>query len=242
MKLSTFTLTIASATLFSAISGQAQTPLYNYPGDLGPGQSVQESGPNDSVVLGARTITAWVNIPANSDFLGQPIAVGGVTGTGDFFGVGGAGGENWAVPQYDLYIDHWGYADFTSTTPITPGQPTFVAMTYDGASTFNFYINGANAGYFSNEGNPSLYSYALDTYTIGGNTIVGSTTESTHLGDVSDVSIYGSVLTPGQIQSLYTSVPDKASSLSVVFAALSLALFGYGLRKPATACESGWEK
>jgi len=235
MRLSTFTLTIASAALFAANSSQAQTPLYNYPGDLGSGQSVQESGPNDSVVLGARTITAWVNIPANSDYYGQPIAVGGSSGFGDFFGVGGAGGENWGVPQYDLYIDHWGYADFTSTTPITPGQPTFVAVTYDGASTFDFYINGANAGYFSHESNPSLYSYALDTYTIGGATIGGSTTYPTHLGDVSDVSIYGSALTADQIQSLYTPVPDTGSPLTLLFSALSLGLFRHGLRKRATA-------
>jgi hypothetical protein len=235
MRLRTFTLTIAAAALTSASSSQAQTPLYNYPGDLGPGQSVQESGPNDSVVLGARTITAWVNIPANSDYLGQPIAVGGASGAGDFFGVGGAGGENWAVPQYDLYIDHWGFADFTSTTPITPGQPAFVAMTYDGASTFDFYINGANAGYFSHENNPSLYSYALDTYTIGGATIGGSTTYPTHLGDVSDVSIYGSALTADQIQSLYTPVPDTGSPLTLLFSALSLGLFRHGVRKRATA-------
>jgi hypothetical protein len=236
MKLGLINLTITSAAMLLARSGQAlPTPVYNYPGILGPGDSVAVSAANN-VALDARTITAWVNIPVNNnlndDTLGQPIAVGGFSGNGDFFGVGGTGGENSGsqIPQYDLYIDHWGHPAYASTTGITPGQNTFVAMTYDGIGTVNFYINGVDAGFFSDSGSHVLYTDYLDTYTIGGNTIGGSTTNPTQDGYLSDVSIYDTALTAQDIASL---VPDEASPLTLLVSAAASALGSLVLRKRA---------
>jgi len=219
------------ALTFLAQSAHAQTPLYTYSGTLGPGQSVSVTGPSVDLP-GPRTITAWVDVPVNSDYLGQPIATGGVPEAGDFFGVGGTGGENWSVPQYSLYVDHWGYQDFSSAETITPGQNTFVAMVDNPDGSIDFYINGANAGIFGTPGNLGLYDYNLTTYTIAGNTTIGSTTDLSNLGDVSDVSIYGLALTGDQIEGLYNgSVPDAASPITLAMAGTFLGMFGRHARR-----------
>ena len=78
-------------------------------------------------------------------------------------------GENNGIPQYHLYLDHYGIGTYDSSAAITPGKWTFVAMTYDGADTLNFYINGQAAGTVSGQ----LYNYNINTYTIAGNLIGG---------------------------------------------------------------------
>lgn len=179
----------------------------------GNGQLVDLGG--SGTISGARSVVAWVNFQANSLFLGQPIIVGGVPGAGDFFGIAGNGGENSGVPQYDLYIDHWATAAYHSDIAVTPNQWNQVAFTYDGAgivnaSTVNFYINGQAAGSWISNG---LYNYGIDTYTIAGNTIGGTTTEGSLNGLMHGVGIYDSELTSSQILALYQSVvPEPASA------------------------------
>lgn len=165
----------------------------------GSGQYVDVGGTGS--ISGARTVVAWVDVVANSQSLGQPILVGGSSGAGDFFGISGTGGENSGLPQYELYIDHWNTAAYHSGVSITPGQWTQVAFTFDGASTFTFYINGQSAGTYTNSN--GLYSYNINSYTIAGNTIGGTTTAGSFDGQMSQLSLYNTALTGAQIQSLY---------------------------------------
>jgi hypothetical protein len=163
--------------------------------------------PVTTSITGARTIVGWIDPTSNTGFLGLPIVTGGTTGAGDFFGVGGTGGENWAVPQYHLYVDNWGSQDYQGNAPVTPNQWSFVAMTVNSTdTTAAFYINGNPAGVWtSGVGNSSgpFYNYSADTYVIGGNTIGGSTTAQFFDGSIKNVAIYDTALTPSQIAALY---------------------------------------
>jgi methionine-rich copper-binding protein CopC len=172
----------------------------------GNGQYVSVGG--SYPMQGARTITAWVDPQANSLSLGEPIITGGLPGQGDFFGIAGTGGENSGVPQYSLYVDHWGTQAYASSVRITPGQWNFVAMTYDGVKTVSFFVNGQPAGSVTSNG---LYNYDINTYDLAGNTIGGTTTEGSFDGLLRGVGIYNSALSAAQIQSLYTQ-PDAATT------------------------------
>jgi len=193
------------------------------------GGYVSVGGPSASV-SGARSIVAWVNPSANSSYWGQPIVSGGYATAGDMFGITGAGGENSGLPQYELFVDHWGYAAYNSTATVTPGQWNFVAMTFDGAGNVQFYINGAFAGGVSG---PGLYDYDLTTYTVGGNTIGGSTMNGSLNGQLRDVGIYSGALSPSDISALYTatSVPEPGTLAAGLGALALVAVFG--LRRPA---------
>jgi methionine-rich copper-binding protein CopC len=179
----------------------------------GNGQYVSVGGSYN--VQGARTIVAWVDPQANSLSLGLPIITGGSVGQGDFFGIAGTGGENGTVPQYSLYVDHWGTPAYASTALVTPGVWNFVAMTYDGASTVSFYINGAFAGSVTSNG---LYNYNINTYDIAGSTIDGTTTEGSYEGLMGGVGIYNQQLTAAQIVSLYNTptLPPRATDYYAV--------------------------
>jgi len=171
---------------------------------------------------GARTFVAWVNPIANSLSRGLPILTGGATGAGDFFGIGGTGGENNGIPQYHLYLDHYGIGTYESSVAITPGVWDFVAMTYDGANTLSFYINGQAAGTVSGQ----MYNYNVNTYTIAGNLIGGTTTVGSFNGLMSGVSIYNTALSSSQISALYQpgTVPEPSSLVMVsIFGALGWA-------------------
>jgi MSHA biogenesis protein MshQ len=175
----------------------------------GNGQYVKVGGSLN--IQGARSIVAWVNPQANSLSNGLPIITGGVAGTGDFFGVAGTGGENSGVLHYALYVDHWNYTAYRSSTLVTPNQWNFVAMTYDGANTVNFYINGAPAGSITSNG---LYNYGLSTYTIGGNAITGSTTVGSFAGQLHDVQIYNNTLSASDVHDLYlAAIPEPSSGI-----------------------------
>ena len=195
-------------------------PTYGQVGGFdGSGQYVQVGG--NTTISGPWTVTAWINIPAFSTYLGMPIAVAGVSGAGDFFGVGGTGGENWGVPQYSLYVDNWGSQDYSSSGQVTPGVWNFVTFVSDGANTINFYIDGASAGSFVGA---NIYSWNINTFTLGGATIGGSTTNASLTGDLRDVGIWTSELSGGQVQSLYQAeaVPEPAPLAAFAVAGISL--------------------
>ena len=73
-------------------------------------------------------------------------------------------------------------------------------MTYDGA-TLRFYVNGVAGASV----NGSLYNYNLDTVTIGGNLIGGTTTKPTFNGLIDEISIYNRALSDTEIQSIYSA-------------------------------------
>ena len=178
----------------------------------GSGQYVGVGGSYN--MQGARSILAWVDPQANSLSLGLPIITGGTSGSGDFFGIAGTGGENSGVLHYALYVDHWGYQAYRSTTLVTPGQWSLVAMTYDGSNTINFYINGSPAGSVTSLG---LYNYDISTYSIGGSLIGGSTTVGSFSGRMHDVSIYNNALSASDINELYvTSIPEPPSGVLIL--------------------------
>ena len=196
----------------------------------GSGQYITVGGPG--VSQGARTFAAWVDVQANSLSKGQPILTGGATGAGDFFGIGGTGGENNGIPQYHLYLDHYGVGGYGSSTAVVVGQWDFVALTYDGNNTVNFYINGQAAG----SATAQLYNYNINTYTIAGNLIGGSTTVGSFDGLMRGVSIYNNALSSSQINSLYlagSSVPEPSGLVLVSLASVPLWLAHSSRRRKA---------
>jgi MSHA biogenesis protein MshQ len=176
----------------------------------GDGQYVSVGG--SGTISGARTITAWIDIPSFTNYYGAPIVTGGTSGNGDFFGVSGTGSYGKGPDPDTLYVDHWGTPSYNSTVTVPLGEWAFVALTYDGANTVNFYIDGDAAGSVYSNG---LDNYAIDTYTIGGATIGGTTTQSSLDGELSQVGIYDTELTSAQIRKLYvaSSVPGPAAAL-----------------------------
>jgi ELWxxDGT repeat protein len=165
----------------------------------GPGQYVAVTG--SSTIQGPRTIEGWVKPDPNTDY-GLPILTFGTPGLGDFFGIAGTTGSA-AVGQYKLYVDHWGNTAYASTATVTPGTWNHVALTYDGA-TVQFFINGQAAGQVVG----GLYDYPLNTATIGGNTIGGTTTKPSFSGGIDELSLYNRALSSQEILSIYQAGPD----------------------------------
>ena len=155
---------------------------------------IQLSGNYD--VNGPRTLEGWVYANPNTG-LGMPIFVGGTSGSGDFFGIAGTSG-NCNIGQYNLYIDHWGYPCLNGQVAVTPNAWNHVAMTYDG-SNIVFYVNGI-AGPVINQ---TLYNYSLNSGTIGGNLIGGSTSQPIFSGLIDEFTIYNRALTAAEIQSVF---------------------------------------
>ena len=189
----------------------------------GIGQLVEVGG--SGAISGARSIVVWVNYQPNITLEGMPILTGGTPFNGDFFGIAGANGAGTAgVGAYDLYVDHWGSHGYSSTIAVTPGVWSQVALTYDGANTVNFYIDGQAAGSVVAEG---LFNYNINTYTIGGNLIGGTTTLSSADGLMHDLSIYDNELTPAQVLALYQGIGVPEPSGVMLFAIGMAGLAGY---------------
>jgi hypothetical protein len=74
-----------------------------------------------------------------------------------------------------------------------------VAATWDGQDTITFYINGLETGTCAG----TLNAYDFNTYEIGGNNGVGDGNAAAFNGDMADVSIYNTALTPLDMAFLY---------------------------------------
>jgi MSHA biogenesis protein MshQ len=194
----------------------------------GNSQYVRVGG--SSPIGGARSIVAWIKVPAFDDAWGMPIITGGQGWGGDFFGVAGTGGENSNVPHYALYVDHWWWTAYRSDILVTPDQWTQVAMTYNGGSTVNFFVNGQAAGSVNSAG---LYGYDISTYTIGGNAIGGNTTLDSFNGLMHNVRIYDTELSTSQMSDLYASEAAPEPSTLVLLGIAAVSLFAWRRRQAA---------
>ncbi|MCX6801378.1 MAG: LamG domain-containing protein [Candidatus Diapherotrites archaeon] len=167
------------------------------------GNALKFDGLDDNVgisgagsISGARTIIAWVKPNFNTGN-GLPVITGGASGAGDFFGIAGtSGGCN--VGQYELYIDHWGYACYDSNIKVLTGVWNQVALVYTGSS-ITFYVNEVAGNTLPNQ----LYDYGINTYTIGGNIIGGTTTKGSFNGLIDEVAIWNRTLSADEIRALY---------------------------------------
>ena len=170
----------------------------------GDGQRVKVGG--SQAIAGARSIVAWVKVPAFSG-LGMPLVTGGKVGRGDFFGIAGddRGYTQYNIPRYAvLFIDHWGTLGYHSDNVLAPDKWTHVAFTYDGSGTLSFYIDGRPAGTVSSA---HLYDYDINTMVIGGNTIGGSSMLASLKGLLCGVGITGRSLA----QSRYSRYTRRSS-------------------------------
>jgi hypothetical protein len=150
----------------------------------------------------ARTFCAWVS-PESATGLGQPVFVGGKTGTGDMFAIQSSTpmGSCTGAPANHLFVDHWGTACGASSSVAAPtGAWSFVCFAFDGGNNTVHFANGAT----QTVSTPS-YPYDLATLTIGSNTIGGSTTQQAFKGVVDEVSIWDHALTASEMSQLYAA-------------------------------------
>ncbi len=169
-----------------------------------PGNAYQFDGSTSSIAItgsyalkGARTMCAWVNPNSTA---GQPLFVGGVSGTGDFIGIGASGLPCATTANDLLYLDHWGGGVCTTSAGVSvpAHQWDFVCLAWDGLTTVTLYSNGSNAA-----ASQSLYDYDLDTVTIGSSKIGGTSTVKSFDGSIADVEIWTKALTVAQMNELY---------------------------------------
>jgi hypothetical protein len=149
----------------------------------GSGAYVQVSG--TAAISGARSYCAWVYPQAGTT--GMPVLAAGAVGAADFLSVHGS----------TLFVDHWGFPQYTSSLAVTPGTWNHVAVTYNG-STVQFYVNGVAASPITG----SFYNYSVSTLEIGGNTIGGSTTGASFNGMIEEVEWYSRALSASEVLSL----------------------------------------
>jgi hypothetical protein len=163
------------------------------------GTALAFDGVNDYVDVGGsyslsgnRTITAWI-YPNTNTGLGSPILTGGAAGSGDFLGVAGTTGSC-AVGTNELYIDHWGTSCYDSNIAVDANTWNHITIIYNNSNIY-FYVNGIPGKVVAN----TMYDYNVNTYSIGGNTIGGSTTKTSFNGFIDDVRIYNYARTPAEI-------------------------------------------
>src|SRR5262249_32042458 len=109
---------------------------------------------------------------------------------------------------------------------VVPNQWNHVAVTYDGSNTIAFYINGQAAGSVSG----NFYNYIINSFTIGGNVIGGTTTEPSFNGLIDEVAFFNRNLSPAEIQSIYNAGSASlhktiAGSASVTVTAAAASVF-----------------
>jgi hypothetical protein len=196
---------LSSTSAVDIVSGVVGNVLN--PAGYGQGQQGSALSPNGSWlqvteaggVSGARTLTAWVYLNSATGY-GAMLMAGGDSVSGDFFGITGTSGGCASSGQYHLYVHHLGASCYVSNISLQPNTWSHVAVTWDGASTLQFYVNGSPSQPLSG----AFYGYGLSTYTIGGsNNARGGTTDSSTLdGLLDDVRIYNRALSQAEIQSV----------------------------------------
>ena len=147
----------------------------------------------------ARTLAAWVYTNPFTG-LGEPILTEGSTlAASDIFGITGTTGTCSSGGQYQLYVDHGGTACYVSDISLAPGVWSFVVVTFDGSRVV-FYIDGVASLTVPAQMN----NYGLATSEIGGNTLGGTSTQTSFNGLLSEVQVYNRALTQAEIQGLFT--------------------------------------
>jgi len=143
---------------------------------------------------------------------------GGPAGTSDYLGITGTGGTCNGSGQYRLYVDHAYTPCYIGNNTLSPSTWSHVAVTFDGG-TIQFYINGVASQAITG----AMYDYGIATYTIGGNTVGGSTTKPSFNGLIDEVQVYSRSLSAAEIRALMlgNTRPLSPSSVSPASGAAS---------------------
>jgi hypothetical protein len=177
----------AAATLGQAnpLASDAATSL----GDNGNGP-VASGHPSLPLHNGSRTLEGWVNTTSTST---DWMAGYGVQSTSEGFAV--------AVQPNDVYVS--GYNDdltFTSPSPLNDGSWHFIAVTTDGSSA-TVYVDGTSIG-------TQNFAATLDTVPSVQGFEVGADAQGCcgyFSGDLADVAVFGSALTPAQVTAQFAA-------------------------------------
>jgi hypothetical protein len=144
------------------------------------------------MVSGPRTWSAWIFPQTPRGNKGMPVISTGSYEHGDFLVVRGE----------ELFVDHWGTPEYFSSQRLQPVSWNHVAMVWDGTS-IRFYLNGKPSRPVPGK----LFDHRLDTVTIGGNQIGGTSTDELFSGVIQDVKFFDDALGPRAVSRLACCQP-----------------------------------
>lgn len=122
-------------------------------------------------------------------------------------------------PEGDGVDNYWWYNDLEGNATVQDGQwYTFVASYNSTTDARCIYLNGTQLGCDS----PGVNDASAANFAIGMADPSG-TTDSSFIGDLADVAVFNTALTPDQVQSDLSALPEPASLSVLAAAAIGLA-------------------
>jgi hypothetical protein len=154
-----------------------------------------------SLLPPARTLCAWVKSHVRSG-LGQPVFWSGAPLDGDFFSItpsSPSGGTCPFVPPNTPFIDHWGTPCFDVPELQAPfGAWDLVCYEDDGAGTITLFANALSATTAGIE-----YASPIDALYFGSTGAGGTTTWTTLLGGMDEITVWGRALDATELEALW---------------------------------------
>ncbi|HJZ99742.1 MAG TPA: LamG-like jellyroll fold domain-containing protein [Candidatus Solibacter sp.] len=144
------------------------------------------------MVSGPRTWSAWIFPQTPLGHKGMPVITAGSYEHADFL----------AIRSHELFMDHWGTPQYISSQRLQEGAWNHVTVVWDGTS-IRFYVNGKPSRPVAGR----LFDYHLDTVTIGGNPVGGTSTDELFRGVIQDVKFFDEALGPAAVAKLACCQP-----------------------------------